>query len=257
MPKLTSHRRQSPSPSPSAGHPPHVPDPAAAPPLEQLPADRTPATPAEASAAAPVSPQPRVGLLGLPVVAVGFILLGIVPGGPQPALETAGPIATFALPVLAASALWWAGWPAQRLRQPSAGIVNLVLIIAVGIALTIAAQAVVGHVDLAGIFTQAPAGASVFTTWPWTMPLGVLVFVATLQFTFVNEKWPLHRVGGPAGGFLVIAASWVVGLAVYLLVVNWDMVPAPAREAIGLGNPGGPVNGLELLGWLAVVTAFQ
>jgi hypothetical protein len=159
--------------------------------------------------------------------------------------------------MLAASALWWAGWPAHRLRQPGAGIVNLALIIAAGIALTLAAQAVVGHIDLAGTFTQVPAGAPVFTTWPWTMPLGVLVFVATLQITFVNERWPLHRVGGPAGGFLVIAVSWVVGLAVHLLVVNWDQVPAPVRAAIGLGNPGGPVSGLELLGWLAVVTAFQ
>jgi hypothetical protein len=34
-------------------------------------------------------------------------------------------------------------------------------------------------------------------------------------------------------------------------------VPQPARDAIGLKNPGGPVSGLELLGWLAIVTAFQ
>jgi hypothetical protein len=89
------------------------------------------------------------------------------------------------------------------------------------------------------------------------MPLGVLVFVATLQFTFVNEGWPFRRLSGVVGGFLVVLASWVVGLAVYFLVVNWDLLPAPAREAIGLGNPAGPVSGLELLGWLAIVTAFQ
>ncbi len=256
MPKLTSHR-QRPSQPQGAAHPPPVPEPAAGSlPSEQLRADLASPAPAPAPAAL-VPPQPRAGLLGLPIVAVGFVLLGIVPGGPQAALETVGPIATFALPVLAASALWWAGWPAQRLRQPWAGIVNLALIIAAGIALTIAAQALVGHVDLTGTFTQVPAGAPVFTTWPWTMPLGVLVFVATLQITFVNERWPLHRVGGPAGGLLVIAVSWVVGLAVYLFVVNWDVVPAPVRAAIGLNNPGGPVDGLELLGWLAVVTAFQ
>lgn len=89
------------------------------------------------------------------------------------------------------------------------------------------------------------------------MPLGVLVFVATLQFTFVNEGWPFRRFGGVVGGFLVVLASWVVGLAVYFLVVNWDLLPAPAREAIGLGKSGGPVSGLELLGSLAIVTAFQ
>lgn len=85
----------------------------------------------------------------------------------------------------------------------------------------------------------------------------MLAFVVTLQITFVNERWPLHRVRGPLGGFPLILTSWAVGLVVYLLVVNWDMLPATARAAIGLGNPAGPVGGLELLGWLAVVTAFQ
>lgn len=68
---------------------------------------------AEASSAGRVgAAHARTGLLGLAIVAVGFTVLGIVPGGPQTALETVGPIATFALPVLAASALWWEGWPA-------------------------------------------------------------------------------------------------------------------------------------------------
>ncbi len=212
---------------------------------------------AEAPAGRAGAAQARAGLLGLPIVAVGFVVLGIVPGGPQTALDTVGPIATFALPVLAASALWWAGWPATRLRQPLAGLVNLVLIIVGGIVLTVLAQAVVGRVDLVGMFTTPPSGSPTFTTWPWTMPLGVLVFVATLQFTFVNEGWPFGRLSGVAGGLLVVVSSWVLGLAVYFLVVNWDLLPAPAREAIGLGNPGGPISGLELLGWLAIITAFQ
>src|SRR3954453_19869949 len=62
---------------------------------------------------------------------------------------------------------------------------------------------------------------------------------------------------GVVRGSLVVLASWIVGLVVYFLVVNWDLLPAPAREAIGLDNPAGPVSGLELLGWLAIVTAFQ
>jgi len=36
---------------------------------------------------------------------------------------------------------------------------------------------------------------------------------------------PLPR-SRPASGALVIAASWVFGLAAYLLVVNWNLVPA-------------------------------
>jgi len=220
-------------------------------PLQKEPAAEAPTGQARAA-------QGRAGLLGLPIVALGFVILGILPGGPQTALETVGPIATLALPVLAASALWWQGWPANRLRQPLAGLANLFLIIVGGVVLTIVAQAVVGHVDLVGMVTTPPKGSPTFTTWPWTMPLGVLVFVATLQFTFVNEGWPLRgHTSGVVGGFLVVLASWIVGLAVYFLVVNWDLLPAPAREAIGLGNPGGPVSGLELLGWLAIVTAFQ
>jgi hypothetical protein len=212
---------------------------------------------AEAPAGQADSAQARAGLVGLAIVAIGFVVLGIVPGGPQTALETVGPIATFALPVLAASALWWEGWPAKRLRQPMAGLINLGLIILGGILLTILAQAVIGRVDLVGMFTTPPQGSPTFTTWPWTMPLGVLVFVAILQFTFVNEGWPFRRLSGVVGGFLVVLASWIVGLAAYFLVANWDLLPPPAREAIGLANPAGPVSGLELLGWLAIVTAFQ
>lgn len=68
------------------------------------------------------------------------------------------------------------------------------------------------------------------------MPLGALVFVATLQFTFVNEGWPFRRLSRVVGGFLVVLTSCIVGLAVYFLVVNWHLLPAPAREAIDLAN---------------------
>lgn len=201
--------------------------------------------------------QPRAGLLGMIIVAVAFVILGIAPGGPQSALETVGPIATFALPVLGVVALWWEGWPAHQLRQPIAGLVNLALIILGGIVLTIIAQAIVGRVDLAGIFSLAPTHSTTFPSWPWTMPLGVLAFVAFLQLTFVNERWPLARLDGRVAGALVLIAAWAIALIVYFLIVNWDIVPAAARHAIGLGNPGGPESGLVLLGWLACVTAWQ
>jgi hypothetical protein len=241
---------------PHAGTPDHLlpgeggPAHAGAPELEPHLVPEEPSPPAAAA-------QPTAGLIGLAVVAAGFVVLGIVPGGPQTALETVGPIATFVLPILAASALWWEGWPAHRLRQPLAGAVNLILMVAAGILLTILAQAVVGRVDVGGIFSTVAKGGTTFPTWPWVMPLGVLVFVATLQITFVNGRWPLTGMDGRVAGFAVVAVSWVVGLVVFFLVLNWDFVPAPARRAIGLRDPGGPVNGLDLLGWLAVVTAFQ
>lgn len=207
--------------------------------------------------APPLAPQPSAGLVGLAVTALGFVALGILPGGPQTALETVGPIATFALPVLGVSALWWEGWPARRLRQPLAGLANLALIVAGGIVLTFVAQTVVGRIDMGGVFSIPAEGATTFPTWPWTMPLGVLAFVAFLQITFVNERWPLAGLDGRVAGATVLVAAWAIALVVYVLIVNWHFVPPPAREAIGLGNPGGPESGLDLLGWLACVTAFQ
>lgn len=96
--------------------------------------------------------QPHMGLLGLPIVAAGFIILGILPGGPQSALETAGPIATFALPVLAASALWWQGWPFNRQRQPLAGPVELWVTVS---CLNFIAATAIAHV---AVFHRWPIG---------------------------------------------------------------------------------------------------
>ncbi len=201
--------------------------------------------------------QPRAGLLGMIVVAIGFVVLGILPGGPQHALETVGPIATFALPVLGVSALWWEGWPAHKLHRPLAGLANLVLIIVGGIVLTIIAQAVIGKVDLSGVFSVPATGSTTFSTWPWSMPLGVLAFVAFLQITFVNGRWPFARLDGRLAGAAVLLTAWALAVIVYALIVNWDIVPGVARHAIGLRNPGGPEGGLVLLGWLACVTAYQ
>jgi hypothetical protein len=201
--------------------------------------------------------QPRAGILGLILVALGFVILGVLPGGPQHALETVGPIATFALPVLGVSALWWEGWPAQKLHQPLAGLANLALITIGGIVLTVIAQAVIGKVDLNGVFAVPAKASTTFPTWPWSMPLGVLAFVAFLQITFVNERWPFARLDGRLAGPAVLLAAWAIALVVYALIVNWDIVPAVARHAIGLRNPGGPEGGLTLLGWLACVTAYQ
>lgn len=232
------------------------------PPAEGAPAARAGAPELEPGIAheepaPPVAPQPIAGLLGLAVTIAGFALLGIVLGGPQTALETVGPLATFCLTVLAVSALWWEGWPANRVGQPAQGLVNLTIILVGGLLLTALGQAIVGRLDLDGMFSTPGPESTTFPTWPWTMPLGILTFVATLQITFVNGRWPFARLGGRLAGIAVLLTSWATALVVYFLVVNWDIVPPPARDALGLGNPGGPVLGLTLLGWLAIVTAFQ
>jgi hypothetical protein len=65
-----------------------------------------------------LAPQPGVGLAGLILVAVTLAVLAVVQG-PQNSLLVLGPISTFWLPVLAASALWWG--LARRRSEPIRG----------------------------------------------------------------------------------------------------------------------------------------
>ena len=62
-----------------------------------------------------------------------------------------GPLATFALPVVAMIAFWWEDWPGTRLKAPLSGVLNTALVIAGGVALTLTGQLVVGHANLRGI----------------------------------------------------------------------------------------------------------
>jgi hypothetical protein len=94
-------------------------------------------------------------------------------------------------------------------------------------------------------------------TFPWTVPLAAFVFVTTLQLTFVCRQWPFRRLPPVAAGLAALATSWAIGLAGYGLLANWDFVPAAARHAIGLRNPGGPVNALDLVGILLCIVIWQ
>ncbi|MGH3150107.1 MAG: hypothetical protein ACRDOB_05175 [Streptosporangiaceae bacterium] len=184
-------------------------------------------------------------------------VLGIVPGL-QRSLEIIGPASTFCLPVLAVAALWWKGWPLARLSRPGAGLAALGLIVVSGIALTAIGQAVTGKFQLSHLFgTAAEAARGHMATFPWTVPLAAFVFVTMLQLTFVCRQWPFQRLSPVAGGFAALATSWMVGLAGYGLLAGWDFVPAAARHAIGLRNPGGPVNALDLVGILLCVVIIQ
>lgn len=60
------------------------------PPAGHHAADQSEAAPASGPATAPAPPQPASGLLGLPIVIVGFILLGIVQGGRKPLWQPPG-----------------------------------------------------------------------------------------------------------------------------------------------------------------------
>jgi hypothetical protein len=201
--------------------------------------------------------QPWVGAAGLVIVLAVAAVLGIVPGLPR-SLEIIGPASTFCLPVLAVAALWWKGWPFAGLSRLAGGLATLGLIVASGIVLTAAGLAVTGNFQLSHLFgTAAEAAQGHMVTFPFTVPLAAFVFVTMLQLTFVCRQWPFDRLPAVAGGFAALATSWAVGVAGYFLLATWDFVPAVARHAIGLRNPGGPVNALNLVGVLLCIVIFQ
>lgn len=218
-----------------------------------------PSTPPEERPAPPsgLLGQPWSGLAGLAIVALAAALLGLVVGA-QNALEVIGPWSTFALPVLAAAALWWQGWPTAGLPRAAAGAVITVLIIGAGLVLTGLGQLVVGDAAFGHLLgTGTDTAQGYLTSFPWTVPLAAFVFVVMLQLTFVCRKWPFAKLPPVGAGFAAIATSWVLGTLGYLLLANWDSIPAPVRETLGLHNPGGPVDALTLIAVLLCIVIWQ
>jgi hypothetical protein len=224
----------------------------------RIPGQRRPAPPgSEPAPERATFAQPVAGTAGLVLVLAVGLVAGAA-GGPQGVLERVGPWTTFCLPVLAVVALWWAGRPLQALGAAAAGLVLTLGILAAGVVSLAAGQAIIGDADPGHLFSNATGAAQgQLVTFPFTLPLAGLVFVIMLQLTLVCRKWPFAKMGPIAGGLSALGTSWVLGVAAYALLVNWDAVPAPAREAIGLSNPGGPVDALDLLAFGLCVVIWQ
>jgi hypothetical protein len=161
--------------------------------------------------------QPRLGVAGIALVIPVALALGYGVGGMERSLLVLGPISTFALPVIAMIAFWWQDWPGTRLRQPLTGVTDTLLVVAGGVVLTIAGQAVVGHVDLRGVFDPAAPPARV-PTFPGTMTLAGAIFIAMLQLTLVCERRPLRRLPPIRAGVVALVVSWAGGVALYELI---------------------------------------
>ncbi|HEY5855347.1 MAG TPA: hypothetical protein VIW24_15185 [Aldersonia sp.] len=203
-------------------------------------------------------PQPWLGLAGSLVIVAYWAVVMLAPG-PQRMLEITGAWSIFALPVLGVLALWWNGWPVARWHPAAAGTVLTLATIVGGAAACLLGQGVVGRFDPAHLF-GAPDEAALghLVSFPFTAPLAACVFVVFLQLTFVCRKWPLDRLGPVAGGIGAFAASWVLGTAAYYLLATWEpTVPAPARAGLGLHNPIGAVNALDLMAILLCIAAWQ
>jgi hypothetical protein len=167
--------------------------------------------------------QPRLGVAGIALVVPVALALGVGLGSMERSLLILGPISTFALPAIAMIAFWWQDWPGTRLRQPLTGVADTLLVVAAGVLLTIAGQAVVGHVDLRGVFDPAAPPARV-PTFPATMTLAAAIFIAMLQLTLVCERRPLRALAPIPGGLAALAIAWATGVALYELVVGTGLL---------------------------------
>jgi hypothetical protein len=208
---------------------------------------RTPADPGRGRFAR----QPALGMAGLLLVVPVAVLIAVGAGGPEPSALVIGPLVTFALPAVAMIAFWWEDWPGSSLRPGWSGLVDTGLVIIAAILLAMLGQIVVGHLDMRGIFDPAP-GPGHLTTFPTTLPLAGTAFVAILQLTLVCEGWPLRRLGRFPAGVAALAVSWVVALALYVVVVDVDAAPGS-----GVTAHTGPLPGAEVGAILAVIGAWQ
>jgi hypothetical protein len=129
--------------------------------------------------------------------------------------------------------------------------VDTLLIAAAGIALAVAGQRVIGHVDPAGIFDPTP-GPGHSPLYPASLPLGLTAFTAILQLTLAFEGWPLKRLPRLAGGIAALALSWAVALLVQYVAYDF---PAPPDS--GLFSRSGPFSREDISVVLAVCGLWQ
>jgi hypothetical protein len=200
--------------------------------------------------------QPWLGAGGLLLGAGVFFALALGLGSTESSLLVLGPLAIFSLPAVAMVAFWWNDWPGSRLPTPWTGLVDTALVAAAAIGLTIAGQAVVARMDLRGIFDPSP-GPGVPATFPVTLALAGAAFTAMIQLSLVSERWPLGGLGRLRSGLAALALSWGLAAGAYFLLVNLDEVPAAARAATGIRNPGGPVAAPDFGSALIAVGVWQ
>jgi hypothetical protein len=216
-------------------------------------ADRPPIAVPRQRGAGPSRPvtQPALGLLGLLLVVPVAAALALGAGADGSALVLA-PLIAYSLPLVVVVAFWWEDWPGSRLRAGWAGWADTALIAAGAVLLTAAGQAVVaGHVDPSGLFDPSPGPGHV-PTFPATMPLGGLAFIAMLEITLVGEGWPLRGLRPAPAGLLAVLISWAVALVGYVTLV--EVVP-PAGSSVTARH--GPLPGADLGSVLVLIGACQ
>lgn len=200
-------------------------------------------------------------MIGTFAVAAAVFILTMVLPGPLWSLQTVGTISVFGLGPLLLVALWWprrTRWGSRTLPTAVTALLTTLALIAVAIVLCGLTLAIVGRFEAAGLFADAAAQhAGVLTPFPFVTTLGALMFVSTLHLTLVHEKW-LFDTGRPIrDGLVAFACCWVLAVAAYFVVANWNGVDPAVLQILGVRNPGGPVDALEMIGWLAWIACLD
>ncbi|QZY50715.1 hypothetical protein [Leucobacter tenebrionis] len=179
-------------------------------------------------------------------VVITVLALGLVPGRVA-ALTTTITAITFGLPVLIIATLWWNGWPFTALGRSAGGWARFAFLVISTLVLTAVGQLATGALDVAGIFGVAGS----YGIFPYAFVLGAGVFVAALQLTFVTGRMPFTNLRPVAAGWAAIATAWILGLAQYFFLLNWDDGPGrpPAPPLSGYG----PVYALD---WPAILLSI-
>jgi hypothetical protein len=192
---------------------------------------------------------------------LAFVLFALIAGGvlltPQGSLLVIGPITIFAIPVLGALADFAMPQVGERRNTWLVGGVMIAIIAVGGVALTVLAQAVVGPIDLVGVFSPDPqTAASHFTAFPFVIPLGGLFLILYFGATIVSGI-PLLTKHHLRDGVLTFVGCAALALILYQTLVNWGSVPAAARAQLGLRNPGGPIEAFELAGIVISIAIWE
>ncbi len=199
-----------------------------------------------------VARQPWLGLAGLLLVVPIAVALAFALDGPARSVVVIGPLVTFSLVPVAVVAFWWNDWPGTALAPRwLSGWLNTLFIVALGVGLTFLGQLIAGGVDPRGVFDPNP-GPGHLPTFPATLPIAGVAFTAMLQFTLVNEGWPLRKLPRVPAGLLAAAVAWGAALLVYYLVV--DVHPPPST---GLRGQTGPMSGAALGALTVTIGAWQ
>ncbi|SNT39380.1 hypothetical protein SAMN05421812_105262 [Asanoa hainanensis] len=205
-----------------------------------------------AAIARSVARQPWLGLSGLLLVVPIAVALAFAMDGPARSVVVIGPIVTFSLVPIAVVAFWWNDWPGTALAPRwLSGWLNTLFIVAAGVGLTFLGQLIAGGVDPRGVFDPNP-GPGHLPTFPAVLPIAGTAFTAMLQFTLVNEGWPLRKLPRVPAGLLAAAVAWGAALLVYYFVVD---VHPPAST--GLHTQTGPMSGAALGALTVTIGAWQ